>query len=282
MKETLEREIKTIKANLNNDAIPDFAKEPLKKKLAELELKLAESVGKAAKPAIDRMAEKAAKQVQKSTSQMKPKGSRAEEISRSSNETEVVKLLFDSAKQEYIVAVENKRTGDIDAKPVVGDMIKVATTYISRLKARMDVKEISTGTFTVWLADQGGEKIYNNVREFATKKQIAFPTFSNSGAEKKTEKRPSEKKELVDWDCDELIEKEKAKLKKRKAAQKKRSNKSEPTKQRERVEKVTATVEKSIKERIKTGKSVSKKEVLSLIEMYEREIADLKKLLNTL
>ena len=114
------------------------------------------------------------------------------------------------------------------------------------------------------------------------KKNIAFPTFSQSGLEKKPAEKKAEKTSLVDWDCDELIEKEKAKLKKRKAAQKKRSSKSEPTKQRERVEKVTATVEKSIKERIKSGKSVSKKEVLSLIEMYEREIADLKKLLKTL
>jgi hypothetical protein len=158
MSKTLEREIKTIKANLNNDAIPDFAKEPLKKKLAELEEKL-----------------------------------------RTTGAKEVMKK----------IEAENKTAP-------------------------------------------------------------------------KKESPKSEKKKIVDWDCDDLIEKEKAKLKKRKAAQKKRSSKSEPAKQRERVEKVTTTVEKSIKERIKSGKSVSKKEVMSLIEMYESEINDLKKLLKTL
>lgn len=253
MSKTLEREIKTIKANLNNDAIPDFAKEPLKKKLAELEEKLSTAGAKEVAAKIDK-------------EKRSPKFKKDDWLS-----VDTKSQYFTKNKDFHIV------NGGVVLQSRWSNDTSEGATYIYEIQPYGD--NSGKATEPVWIFEKLLKKRSPlKVGETSGKKKS--PTFKEL-TEKQAQKQ-SEKSKIVDWDCDELIEKEKAKLKKRKSAQKKRSNKSEPTKQRERVEKVTATVEKSIKERIKSGKSVSKKEVTSLIEMYEREITDLKKLLKTL
>lgn len=89
---------------------------------------------------------------------------------------------------------------------------------------------------------------------------------------------------LDDYDCDELIEKEKEKVKKRKAnALKKASEpkKTEATKNKERIEKVTEVIETNIEKRIEKGQ-VSKSELQKLIAETEALLTKLKKAFNAL
>lgn len=300
----LENDIKTLRANLNNEAIPAEFKGSMKKQLEELEKKLAETVGKAAKPAIDKMAEKAAT--------FKPKKYTISELremifgkykypnGRSMNSLNLSKY-NDGKKEPYYDELTEMSTPKLEnmLKSSLKDLFKsllleeagkkypfnkdnpyTHDIYQVNLKNGQTFKLVYYYGKPAWT----GNVVYQlglKIEDLEDSKEETEPV-KKPAVDKTADQKSKSTTKSVDYDCDDLIAKEKEKLAKRKAREKKQANKSEPQKQRERVEKVTATVEKSIKERIKSGKPVTKKEVESLIDMYEKEIADLKKLLKTL
>lgn len=86
----------------------------------------------------------------------------------------------------------------------------------------------------------------------------------------------------VDYDCDELIEKEKEKAAKRKAAAKKADKKPEKKKNLDRTEKAVDITYDNLKERVDKGDRVTPDEVEKLISEYKTAIEKLTKLLNSL
>lgn len=86
----------------------------------------------------------------------------------------------------------------------------------------------------------------------------------------------------VDYDCDELIEKEKEKAAKRKAAAKKADKKPEKKKNLDRTEKAVDITYDNLKERVDKGDRVTPDEVQKLISEYKTAIEKLTKLLNSL
>jgi hypothetical protein len=97
----------------------------------------------------------------------------------------------------------------------------------------------------------------------------------------KTKAEPKKSDTLGDYDCDELIEKEKAKAKKRKAnALKKASEpkKTEATKNKERIEKVADVVETNLEKRLAKNE-VSVEEIRKLIDETESLLTKLKEAL---
>lgn len=81
-----------------------------------------------------------------------------------------------------------------------------------------------------------------------------------------------------EYDCDDLAEREREKLKKRRTYQKKYSKKRESTKNVDRIEEATDVVEESIENRIKKGDKVPESEVKGLIKRLENTIKDLREL----
>lgn len=97
----------------------------------------------------------------------------------------------------------------------------------------------------------------------------------------KTKTEPKKSDTLGDYNCDELIEKEKAKAKKRKAnALKKASEpkKTEATKNKERIEKVADVVETNLEKRLAKNE-VSVEEIRKLIDETESLLTKLKEAL---
>lgn len=100
------------------------------------------------------------------------------------------------------------------------------------------------------------------------------------GAEYEGQENPERKSD--DYDCDDLIQKEKERLAKRKKSDAKREKKPESVQQKERVERVNETVVKSIEERVEKGEKVSKSEIESLISSLEKQINVLKQILKSI
>lgn len=241
---TLEKEITTLRANIDNDAIPAEFKGSMKTQLEKLEKELAETVGKAAKPAIEKIAKKAADMTKNLS-------------------------MDDPIKPWY---AKKFPTDDM-----VDDIFE-KVTFNDVYNDLPNVYEI-TGAGDSLVR----ERIFNEIAKRTKQKYaVIYEKWLNDDETEPVPVKPVNKAGMTDAECEELIKKQKEALKKRKARDKKQENKSEPQKQRERIEKAASTVEKSIKERIKSGKPVTKKEVESLIDMYEKEITDLKKLLKTL
>ena len=280
---TLEKEIKTLRANLENDAIPAEFKGSMKTQLEKLEKELAETVGKAAKPAIEKIAKKAADQTA-------PKHLKFT-LRKDKSNVLAGFISMPTARKEYDVLVFVR---PFQLRPLEFDSAQKALEKVTNLvqltyKNRKDwgvefTDEILSVLEKLQIYD--GEEKKNVSVKWTVQNEWADLNDEWEEDKHRSSKKPTpavqNKAGMTDAECEELIKKQKEALKKRKARDKKQENKSEPQKQRERIEKVTATVEKSIKERIKSGKPVTKKEVESLIDMYEKEIADLKKLLKTL
>jgi len=90
------------------------------------------------------------------------------------------------------------------------------------------------------------------------------------------------KKETVkigdkEYDCDDLAEREREKLAKRRKSSKKTAKKRESTKNVDRIEKATDIVEENIEERMDKGE-VKVKEVKTIITRLESTIDQLKQL----
>lgn len=110
------------------------------------------------------------------------------------------------------------------------------------------------------------------------------PAFTEASEPKMKKKAEAAKKSTgkVDYDCDELIEKEKEKAAKRKAAAKKADKKPEKKKNLDRTEKAVDITYDNLKERVDKGDSVTPDEVQKLISEYKTAIEKLTKLLNSL
>ena len=81
-----------------------------------------------------------------------------------------------------------------------------------------------------------------------------------------------------EYDCNDLADREREKLKKRKLTAKKASKKRESTKYVQRISKATDLVEESIQDRIDQGKDVGAKEVEGMIKRLEKTVSNLKEL----
>lgn len=81
-----------------------------------------------------------------------------------------------------------------------------------------------------------------------------------------------------EYDCNDLADREREKLKKRKLTAKKASKKRESTKNVQRIAKATDLVEESIQDRIDQGKDVGAKEVEGMIKRLEKTVSNLKEL----
>lgn len=221
-KAQIEKELKELRDGL--EYVPAEHKASVEKTIKDLEKQLAEKVGAAAKPAIDKIAKKAYTKFKKNDIVVHTGEALKDDPKLSGVEFEVY-------------GQPTTLTGDNGEDILAYDLKRISDGKLGFLSAEYVLKKASTS---------------------------------------------SDKKEIVDWDCDDLIEKEKAKLKKRKTAAKKRDKKTEKTKNNERVDKVVEIVEDGIKDRISKGKPVTKAEVEGLIRRYEEAIADLNKILKTL
>lgn len=85
----------------------------------------------------------------------------------------------------------------------------------------------------------------------------------------------------IEYDCDELIEKEEERREKARLRAVERAKKSDATINKDRIEKVTEVLENDIKERFEKGK-VSKTELEKLIAETEALLKTLKNYLNKL
>ena len=173
-------------------------------------------------------------------------------------------------------------------------MSKEIEQEIKTLKDNLNNSEIPQGTRDDWA------KLIKNLEAKLDKKPKASQPLEKKPKQKRSKnpisawankaqaeatkefKAKEAKSSKVDYDCDELIEKEKAKAKKAKASAAKRAKKPESKKNVERVEKATEVVEKSIKERKSTGKQVTAEEIKKLIKEHEEAIKMLKKQLESL
>jgi hypothetical protein len=280
---TLTKEIKTLRSNLDNDAIPAEFKDNMKNQLEKLEKELAETVGEAAKPAIDKIVKKAVEK----TANKKLK------FTLRKDESNVLAgfISMPSARKEYDVVVFVKPD---QLRPLQFDNAQKALEKVTELvqltyKNRKDwgvefTDEILSVLEKLQIYD-GDEKKNVSVKWTVQNEWADLTDEWEEDKHRSTKKlTPAVKNKagMTDAECEELIQKEKERLAKRKKAEKRREAKPEPAKQRERVDKVTDVVENSIKERIASGKPVKKAEVEALIRQYEEAITDLKKILKTL
>jgi hypothetical protein len=269
---TLEKEIKTLRSNLENDAIPAEFKDNMKKQLEKLEIELAETIGKAAKPAVEKIVDKAEQITRPYT--LHHGGSNDALSAWFPNDIEVKGIIeFQNLNSRANkISYFSFKNWD-EAKQMVVKMVNDVYKEQDRWGKKTTEMVLDNLKSLVFFENKVNTKrsMYDTVME----------TWSELTDMRKTKPVKKQISEL-DYDCDDLIEKEKQRLAKRKKAEKKREAKPEPAKQRERVDKVTDVVENSIKERIASGKPVKKAEVEALIRQYEEAITDLKKILKTL
>lgn len=130
---------------------------------------------------------------------------------------------------------------------------------------------------------EANDRMFNDMYETYTPVQIAkamlrlgdepaTKTEKKKAAPKKAEPAKPAGKKGADYDCDELIEKEKA----RKASSKKSAAKSPAKKSGDAIEKTTDAIEKKAEDG-----ELTKEQILALIQKFKKEIRRLETLLKT-
>lgn len=139
-----------------------------------------------------------------------------------------------------------------------------------------NLKEALYKKFNAQLAELEKEEPKKEVKEEAKKEKKE--TKSDEKKETKSEEKKESKK--PDYDCDDLIAKEKERVKKQKEAAKKRAaepEKTEVTKAKEKIERTHETIEKKIEKGEFTKAQISKliEETKDLLKMLEKALKSL-------